>query len=279
MVFIVVSVECLIFAERVNDERNFRMSLKIGIITDIHAGLDNDYIKGSVALELLDKALEALRLENPSRLIELGDRTNDDSLEIRRNNVAELGKRFASLSIPRHHLLGNHDFLPKEEQEQLLNTQLSNHSVDVENWQLIFLYSFNGTVEGGLTNDDLVWLEQTLASNSSPAIVFTHQPLDGVPTKGNSLFDAIPHYLTPVGHEKARAIMEASGKVKLAVNGHTHWNHLEKINGISYLSLTAVTPLVQSQDMITAYSILTLDENSISVKVHGRESAEFHIKQ
>jgi 3',5'-cyclic-AMP phosphodiesterase len=265
------------FAEKVNGERNFRMSLKIGIITDIHAGLDNDYIKGSVALELLDEALEGLRLEHPAILIELGDRTNDDSLEIKRNNVAELGKRFNALTIPRHHLLGNHDFLPKEEQEQLLNAQLSNHSVVIEGWQFIFLYSFNGTVEGGLTEGDLNWLGQTLASNSFPAIVFTHQPLDGVPTQGNSLFDAIPHYLTPTGHEKARAIMEASGKVKLAINGHTHWNHLEKIKEISYLSLTAVTPLVGSKEMTTAYSVLILNKSAITIKVYGREPAEFHI--
>jgi 3',5'-cyclic-AMP phosphodiesterase len=254
------------------------MSLIIGLITDIHAGFDNDYIKGSVALKLVDEALNALMLENPSILIELGDRTNDDSLEIRRNNIAELGKRFNSLSIPRHHLLGNHDYLPRDEQEQLLNTNLSNHSVVVEGWQLIFLYTFNGTVEGGLTQEDLDWLEQTLASNELPTIVFTHQPLDGVPTKGNLLFDAIPHYLTPNGHEKVRAIMETSGKVKLAINGHTHWNHLEHVNGISYLSLTAVTPLVQSKEATTAYSLLTLDDNAITVKVYGRESAEFHIE-
>jgi hypothetical protein len=141
------------------------------------------------------------------------------------------------------------------------------------------LYSFNGTVEGGLTQEDLAWLEQTLAANTSPAIVFTHQPLDGIPTMGNVLFDTIPHYLTPTGHEKARAIMEASGKVKLAINGHTHWNHLEKINGISYLSLTAITPLVQSKEATTAYSVLILDDDSITVKVYGRESAEFNISR
>jgi 3',5'-cyclic-AMP phosphodiesterase len=253
------------------------MSLTIGLITDIHAGLDNDYIRGSVALELLDETLNALSEHKPNMLIELGDRTNDDSLEIRRNNVAELGKRFNALSIPRHHLLGNHDFLPKEEQEQLLNTQLTNHSVVVEGWQLIFLYTFNDTVAGGLTQDDLDWLGQTLASNTAPTIVFTHQPLDGVPTKGNILFDAIPHYLTPAGHDKARAIMEASGKVKLAINGHTHWNHLERINGISYLHLTAITPLMQSKEKTTAYSILTIDDEAITVNVYGRESAEFHI--
>jgi 3',5'-cyclic-AMP phosphodiesterase len=254
------------------------VSLTIGIITDIHAGFDNEYIRGSLALELVDEALDALVLENPSILIELGDRTNDDSLEIRRGNVAELGKRFSALSIPRHHLLGNHDFLPRDEQEQLLNTQLKNHSVVIEGWQLIFLYTFNGTVEGNLTNDNLDWLEQTLASNELPTIVFTHQPLDGVPTKGNILFDAIPHYLTPAGHEKARAIIEASGKVKLAINGHTHWNHLEHVNGISYLSLTAVTPLVQNKEATTAYSVLMLDDNAITVKVFGREPAEFHIE-
>jgi hypothetical protein len=141
-----------------------------------------------------------------------------------------------------------------------------------------FLYSYvEGTVEGGLSDEDLAWLEHTLASSTLPTIIFTHQPLDGIPTKGNILFDSIPHYLTPAGHEKARAIMEASGKVKLAVNGHTHWNHLERINGISYLHLTAVTPLVQGKEATTAYSVLTLDDNGITVKVYGREPAEFLI--
>jgi 3',5'-cyclic-AMP phosphodiesterase len=114
------------------------MSLTIGLITDIHAGLDNQYIRGSVALQLVDEALSEVMKHKPALLIELGDRTNDDSLNIRRNNIAELGKRFTSLSIPRHHLLGNHDFLPREEQEQLLQTSLKNHSIVVEGWQLVF---------------------------------------------------------------------------------------------------------------------------------------------
>ncbi|MGL4611392.1 MAG: metallophosphoesterase family protein, partial [Trueperaceae bacterium] len=203
------------------------MSLKLGIVTDIHAGLDNDYIKGSLALELLDTSLEALARENLDLIVDMGDRTNDDSLEIRRNNVSEIGKRFQALSLPKHHLLGNHDFLPIAEQEKLLDTRLSNHSIEVKGWQLIFLYTFaSGTVEGGLRDEDLTWLEETLTSNTLPTIIFTHQPLSGVATKGNRLFDPIPHYLTPANADKARAIIEASRNVKLVVNGHTHWNHL-----------------------------------------------------
>jgi predicted phosphodiesterase len=255
------------------------MAITIGLVTDIHAGLDNDYIQGSLALPLLDDALRELQQHKLDLLIELGDRTNDDSLEIRQKNVAELGRRFVSLSMPRHHLLGNHDFLPKEEQEHLLSTSLSNHSVVIGGWQLVFLYTFNSTVEGGLTNKDLQWLEQTLSESDVPKIIFTHQPLDGVLTQGNVLFDAIPHYLTPAGSDRARAILEKSGKVVLAVNGHTHWNRLEYVNSIAYLHLTAVTPLVQSKEKTTAYSVLTLDEDSISVKVYGREPAEFFIQQ
>jgi hypothetical protein len=135
----------------------------------------------------------------------------------------------------------------------------------------------SGTVTGGLSGEDLQWLEQTLAENDLPKIIFTHQPLDGIPTKGNVLFDAIPHYLMPTGSDKARAILEKSGKVMLAVNGHTHWNRLEYVGGIAYLHLTAVTPLVQNQTKTTAYSVLTLDDAEVTVKVYGREPAEFYI--
>lgn len=254
------------------------MTITIGLVTDIHAGFDNEYIQGTLALPLLDDALRELTKHKPDLLVELGDRTNDDSLEIRQSNVTELGKRFAALSMPRHHLLGNHDFLPVKEQEQLLSTTLSNHSVVMDGWQLVFLYSFvSGTVTGGLSEEDLKWLEQTLSENDFPKIIFTHQPLDGIPTKGNVLFDAIPHYLTPTNADKARALLEKSGKVILAVNGHTHWNRLEQVNGISYLHLTAVTPLVQNKEKTTAYSVLSLADKGVTVKVYGREPAEFYI--
>jgi 3',5'-cyclic-AMP phosphodiesterase len=251
---------------------------KIAIVTDIHAGLDNDYIQGSLALGLLDEALAELATHEPDLLAELGDRTNDDSLEIRLNNLSELSKRFSALSIPRHHLLGNHDFLPVSEQERLLATTLHNHSVVAGGWQLVFLYTFvSGTVTGGVSEEDLGWLEQTLAENTLPKIIFSHQPLDGVPTQGNLLFDAVPHYLTPNNAEKVRAILEKSNVV-LSVNGHTHWNRLERINGISYLHLNAVTPLLQNTNKTTAYSLLTLDGKGVSVNVFGRDPAEFYIE-
>jgi 3',5'-cyclic-AMP phosphodiesterase len=252
------------------------MNLTLAIITDIHSGLDNTYIRGSAALPLLDEALRELSKHTPDLLVELGDRTNDDSLEIRQQQVRDLGQRFQALELPRHHLLGNHDFLPREEQEELLKTQLSNHSVVVNGWQLVFLYTFNHTVQGALSEADLQWLEQTLATNSLPTIVFTHQPLDGLPTKGNRLFDTIPHYLTPDNSDKARAILEDSRKVLLVINGHTHWNRLQTLNGIGYLHLTAVTPLMQDE-VAASYAVLRATESGITVAVYGREPAKFRI--
>ncbi|MGL4612230.1 MAG: hypothetical protein ACRCYY_21545, partial [Trueperaceae bacterium] len=119
----------------------------------------------------------------------------------------------------------------------------------------------------------------TLTSNTLPTIIFTHQPLSDVATKGNRLFDPIPHYLTPANADKARVSIEASGNVKLIINGHTHWNHLERVNGIPYVTLTAVTPLVFSEKQTEGYSVLTANETTIHINVHGRESMEITLNR
>ena len=221
------------------------MSVTLGLITDIHHGLDSEYVRGSVALPLFEDVLTQLEAHNPALLVDLGDRINDVELEQARAELREVAHRFRKLSVPGIHLLGNHDVTTLDEQEKLLGVPLGNQSLELGGWQLVFLDTFDGSVEGALSSKTLGWLGQTLSETILPTVVFSHQPLDGEPLRGNPFFDGASSYQAHLkGHVEARRIMERSEQVKLAVSGHAHWNHQVKVNGIHYLTLDALVPLL-----------------------------------
>jgi 3',5'-cyclic-AMP phosphodiesterase len=251
------------------------VSLKIAIVSDIHAGSDNEFVKGTLSFELLEEALSHLVSQHPDILVDLGDRTNDDHVYDLVKHLEKLNQLFSKMPAPRHHLLGNHDFLHPAMQQKYLGRTFENHAVQLDGWQLIFLSAFDGSVNGTLTTSDLSWLEQTLATTTLPAVVFTHQPLDGQPVTGNLLFEAFPHWLHSQNHERARAILEASKKVHLVISGHGHWTHLENVNGINYLTLDSFVPSAKTGDALGFYSLLELNATELCLRTFGRESLEF----
>jgi hypothetical protein len=73
------------------------------------------------------------------------------------------------------------------------------------------------------------WLVDDLAAASTPVVVFCHYRLD----------DAGDYSVS--NRAAVRAILEASGKVRAVFQGHNHLNALSRINGVSYLTLAAMT--------------------------------------
>jgi 3',5'-cyclic-AMP phosphodiesterase len=254
------------------------MSLTVAVITDIHHGLDSEYVKGSMALPFFEEALVELERRRPSLLVDLGDRINQKALAGARVAMSEVAAGFCPLPLPRIHLQGNHDLIPRSEQETLLGVPLGNRCLELGGWQLIFLDTWDGSVGGALSPQTLAWLERTLASSELPAVVFSHQPLDGQPLPGNVFFGGpYRRQAHPQGHEAARRIMARSGKVKLAVGGHAHWNHSVTVAGIRYLTLAALVPYAEGEDEGGSYGLLTLDSDTLQLEVYrcGSRACQF----
>ena len=258
------------------------MSVTVGLITDIHHGLDSEYIQGSAALPLLEGALESLLSQTvahqPELLVDLGDRINHSEPDQAELAATEVAAVFDRASLPKIHLQGNDDVMPRPGQERLLGVSLGNQSLELGGWHLIFLDTFDGSVEGALSPATLTWLERVLSKNTLPTVIFSHQPLGGEPLPGNPFFDGDSSYQAhPKGHAEARRLMERSGRVKLAINGHTHWNHQANVNGISYLTLDALVPLL-GDEAVGVYGLLTLSDTA-QLEVFGRSPwlVELHL--
>lgn len=250
--------------------------LTLALSSDIHHGPDNAFVKGSAALERLSKALAELSLLRPDLLVDMGDRITDETADLDQQRLSEMSEVFATLSCPKEYLRGNHDLVALESQEKMLAGSLKSRSLDLKGWHLIFLDTFDHTIAGALSHETLDWLERDLAATALPVIVFSHQPLDGEKLIGNSIFEHdFAEHANPKGYLQARELIESSGKVKLALNGHCHWNHLVQRNGVSYLTLQSMVAQTPSGPSGT-YALLSLSDTEMRLEVFGLEPFSLH---
>ncbi len=218
------------------------MCVRLAIITDLHHGRDTGKVRGPLALPLLKDILSEIHQAEPDAVLELGDRLTDENPELDRIRLLELASEFKRLPYPRHHISGNHDMLPKAEQEAILGANLGNHSVELDGWLLIFLESYDGTTSGLVTPATAFWLKETLAKTALPCVVFSHQPLHGQWLEGNQYFETeYREHASVKGADVIRGILEQSAKVRLCVSGHCHWFDARQVNGIDYLTLLGPT--------------------------------------
>jgi 3',5'-cyclic-AMP phosphodiesterase len=247
-----------------------QMGVRLAIITDLHYGRDTGNVKGPRALEVLRQISEDIQVMEPEAVLELGDRLTDETPQLDRQRLLEIAQAFKRLPYPRHHLIGNHDLLPKADQEAILEANLGNHSAEVGGWKLVFLESFDATTGGTLTPETIAWLEAELEAAHLPVAVFSHQPLHGEWMQGNPYFESdFRDHACPVNALLARGVIERSGRVRVCVAGHAHWNDARVVNGIPYLTvLSACESYWTPNEASRAWAMLTLSD-TIKLEVFG----------
>lgn len=261
------------------------MSLTIAIIADIHFGADLGTKKGSAAKEQFQKFIRWQKALNPDLVVDLGDRISDIGKEGDIELMSEVAQWFKEIEAPVAHLMGNHDshFLSATENSEILGSSCEKRSIDLEGYHLIF---FNTRCyldqDKGLSFDkaDLEWLREDLESTNLPTVLFSHVPLDNGSMTGNFYFERMyahhAHY--PDGDmQDLREIIERSNKVTLCINGHTHWNTYQCINGIHYVTVPSLTELFPTYPESTnAMTLLNIDED-IHIKVEGNLPIEYRL--
>lgn len=251
------------------------MSLRIAIVTDIHRGPNTGNVFGDKALELLEGFTREAAALSPDLMVDLGDRLTEIEATRDRANLIEVAEILRRLPCPRHHLVGNHDILPKLEQEMILEANLSSHAFEMNGWQLVFLETYDGTGAGEVREETVAWLEGTLRASDRPAVVFSHQPLHDQPMTGNPYFE---REYADMAHAKNAALVrgvlerinaERPDKVRLCINGHAHWNDVRMVGGIPYVTVLSLSESVLTGGQPSkSWAWLELGE-TIRLKIHG----------
>lgn len=227
---------------------------------------------------LLERALESLSAHGVDLLVDLGDRLTDETPELDMRRLRALGAIFDSNGLRREHLRGNHDRLSRSHHESLLGSSTSNRNVVVAGWNLVFLDTYDGSIEGHLSSSTLDWLSATLGSTPHPSIVFSHQPLDGRPLIGNEVFEVtFAAHAHPKGHREARTIICRSGTVRLVLSGHAHWNNVVYVDGVPYVTVQSLVALTSSGDPTGAYTVVDLEATAQGIRVFGRQPFQVHL--
>ena len=143
-------------------------------------------------------------------------------------------------------MLGNHDvkFLTVDDNEEILGQPARSHGVAVGGWRIVV---WQADVAMGadhvptLTDGDLAWLEDELASSDRPTVICTHVPLDAASMTANFYYDANPEYATYRNVGDAQRLIVEAGNVAACLAGHVHWNHLSRLGGIPFVTIQSLT--------------------------------------
>ncbi len=252
--------------------------LQFCVLADLHHGRDSGSKKGSTALKFLQRFRAWLRLQAHEFVLDLGDRINDLDRENDLSLMQTIGAELRRIRIPRHHLLGNHDveFLSVAENEEALDSFCRSHSRDYEGFHFIFWNAGAHLARGEgmlMEESSIEWLRSDLEKTDLPTVVCTHAPLVNGCMHGNYYFERTPqnaHYL-PSESAKARAVIEESGKVILALSGHVHWFSHHAADNVHYISLPSATDsFMCPPSPLGAWASVRI-EDEISIEVHGKQ--------
>jgi hypothetical protein len=124
----------------------------------------------------------------------------------------------------------------------------------------------------------LAWLARDLDTHPSPTIVLMHHSAADQDLRGNRWFEGLPHICLVRERRKLRALFEAHGDVRAVFNGHLHWNHLDLVKGIPYVTLQS---LIENLDedapgrAAAAHAVVRVSSRRIVVEVEGAERARY----
>lgn len=249
-----------------------------GVVTDLHYA-DRGETGGRYYRDAPDKltaALETLAGFNPAFIVELGDFIDLESKGDGRDNLEVIDAVYAAAPCPRYYVLGNHDTATLEKDDFLTRVGLHSryYAFDYGGCRFVVLdanYLADGSDQTPETSDwsgfyvpdvELAWLRATLAgAESGRAIVFVHQPLHD--------FD---DFTGVANGPDVRAAIEESGNVRVVFQGHRHAGGYAFINGIHYVTASAMVegPWPES----TSYALVTVSPaGTVTVAGYGTQAS------
>ena len=199
--------------------------IKLGIIADLHQDLIHD------GLARMKAFLDAMNREKPDALIQLGD----FAYPTKKNDVVT--KVFEKAHPKTLHVLGNHEIDGGHSFDAVAKLWGMKGRYYTENVNGLDLVVLDGNEKpknhksgypAHIGSQQLEWLAKQLKILKGPILVISHQPLAG------------PYSIDNAG-EVQSLLNSVSDKVLLAVNGHTHIDHVARVGKISYLHVNSAS--------------------------------------
>lgn len=200
-----------------NAANSSNTKVRFGLIADLHQDIVPD---ASLRLETF---LETCVEQKAHAIIQLGD----FATPVAKNQpiIDQLNRN----DVPILHVIGNHDTdgglkIPQVVERWGMKSRF--YSETIQGIKLIVLdcndkpQNHRGGYPAHIANDQLEWLKAEL-QHKGPMLILSHQPLAGPAAIDNA----------PVVQ---KLLSDASDRILLAINGHTHIDELVEVDGIPY---------------------------------------------
>lgn len=275
------------------------MDLTVALVTDIHFGpaanFEGKLRKLTVeAPPLLEAFVQRMNeVVRPDVVVNLGDDVEDESPELDLERYRRVVGILSRCEAPVIHVAGNHDtaFLSDKDLADAWNEEAPTgaragklyRSRDVCGAHFVVLHTHEVKDQRVFIDEEqLEWLEKDLAATELPVVVLMHHSAADQVLVGNRWFEGRPHICLVQERKRLRAILEASRKVLVVLNGHLHWNQLTVHRGIPYVT---VQSLIENLDddapgrPARANAIVRVERSRVIVEIEGEEPARYQFSR
>jgi 3',5'-cyclic AMP phosphodiesterase CpdA len=268
------------------------MELTLALITDLHFGPEARHEgklrKLTKEAPLLARAfVERMNdVVRPDLVVNLGDDIEDESPEVDRGRYLECQAILRGARAELVNVAGNHDTIHLTPAELLtawgeVESPVLYRSFDREGYHFVVLHTRERKdVDITVGSEQLEWLGADLAASTLPTIVFMHHSAADQDLRGNRWFEGRPN----IGLVRERRALRKTlsergeGRVLAVFNGHLHWNHLDVVDGIPFVTLQS---LIENLDEdapgrpAAAHAVVRLSRRRLVVEVEGAERARY----
>jgi 3',5'-cyclic AMP phosphodiesterase CpdA len=264
--------------------------LRIVLVSDLHFGPEARFAgklrkltahAGELAGAFVERMNEVVR---PDLVVNLGDDIEDESAEVDRARYGECQAILRGARADLVNVAGNHDLAhlaPSELLSAWGRIGELHYAFDRGGFHFVVLHTREQKdVDVTVGAEQLAWLEADLASNALPVVVLMHHSAADQDLRGNAWFEGSPHICLVRERRRLREILVRSGRVLAVFNGHLHWNHVDVIDGLPFVTLQS---LVENLDddapgrPAAAHAIVELTPARVLVEIEGAERARYQI--
>lgn len=270
--------------------------LTLALVTDLHFGPEAHFggklrkltaHAGDLARAFVDRMNREVK---PDLVVNLGDDIEDESPEADRARYAECQSILRGADAELVNVAGNHDTInlaPAELLGSWGRSGVGGHDGGEELYSSFDRGGFHFVVlhtrerkdhDVSVGEAQLAWLESDLAVHPGPTVVLMHHSAADQDLRGSRWFEGRPHACLVRERRKIRALLEGHGAVRAVFNGHLHWNHLDVIAGLPYVTIQS---LIENLDedapgrAAAAHAVVRLSERRVVVEVEGVERARY----
>ncbi len=262
--------------------------LVVALVSDLHFGPEAHF--GGKLRKLTAHAPALARafvdrmndVVHPDLVVNLGDDLEDESPDADRARYLECQSILRGARAELVNVAGNHDTVHLGPADLLAAWGREgelHYAFDRAGFHFVVLHTRERKdLDVSVGAEQIAWLDADLAATSLPTVVLMHHAAADQDLRGNRWFEGKPHICLVRERRRLRELFARDGRVVAVFNGHLHWNHLDVVDGLPFVT---VQSLVENLDddapgrPAAAHAVVRLAPGRVLVEIEGAERARY----